>query len=189
MKKILIIGCGGIGSFLCGSLSRLILLNQINLADLEIAVADNDTVEWKNIQYQDFTSDDVMQSKASVIAKRYGFLPIVQRITESEQLKGYDLIILAVDNASTRKQVYDFCYCNSVEFFDLRAEGRTIAGFTMSGNTKEEMLRSLGGSVNEPNNQGRSCQLESDLRSNIIQNGNVIIAVIGSQMVDRKSVV
>ncbi len=51
MKKVAIIGGGGIGSYLVDELYRLIMADQM---DLEISVFDDDVVESKNIKYQNF---------------------------------------------------------------------------------------------------------------------------------------
>ena len=51
MRKILIIGTGGIGSFLIPVLDKVGLYN--------ITVADPDIVEKKNIPYQNFSDEDI----------------------------------------------------------------------------------------------------------------------------------
>ena len=55
-KKILIIGAGGIGSFL------IPLLDKVRLYSIE--VADPDKVELKNLTYQNFTTHDIGENKA-----------------------------------------------------------------------------------------------------------------------------
>ena len=50
-KKILIIGAGGIGSYLIPLLDRLGCYN--------ITVYDNDTVEKKNLLYQNYNENDI----------------------------------------------------------------------------------------------------------------------------------
>jgi len=57
--KILIIGCGGIGSWLVARLGRLRDYHQLN-TNVSIAIADCDTVEIKNLPYQNFNLDEVM---------------------------------------------------------------------------------------------------------------------------------
>ena len=63
MKKIMVIGAGGIGSFL------IPLLNRVK--EYEITVWDNDIVEEKNLSYQDFNAEDVGKYKTDVMAMRY----------------------------------------------------------------------------------------------------------------------
>ena len=62
-RKILIIGAGGIGSFLISFLDRIGLYN--------ITVFDPDKVEKKNITYQNFLESDIGENKAKVMEKRY----------------------------------------------------------------------------------------------------------------------
>jgi len=179
MKRILIIGVGGIGSYLSRELNRLILNDQIDIDDVEICVADNDIVELKNIRYQNFTKADIFKNKAEVIGERYCFVDKQNRISDVSELEPYDLIIIAVDNSQTRKMVFDYCYSNDKEFIDLRAEGRACAFFTKAKG-KDELMKSLGREISD---EGSSCQLAYELENGIIQNGNVIIATIGSQLV------
>ncbi|MCP3684439.1 MAG: hypothetical protein GY861_17305 [bacterium] len=179
MKKILIIGVGGIGSFLSRELNRLILNNQIDLDNVDITIADDDEVETKNIKYQNFIVDDVFKKKVDVIAKRYSFNRLRTRIKDGKELNGYDLIIVAVDNAKTRKMVFDYCYNTRTYFIDLRAEGRAVAFFTREMD-EGELLSTLSF---DKGDKGSSCQLEYELKNDIIQNGNLVIATMGSQLV------
>ena len=58
-KKILIIGVGGIGSYLVPLLDRL--------GCYTITVYDNDTVEEKNLLYQNYQEEDISLNKALLI--------------------------------------------------------------------------------------------------------------------------
>ena len=62
-RKILIIGVGGIGSFLVP------LLDKVGMYD--ISVADPDKVETKNLTYQNYTEEDVNLYKVSRMNARY----------------------------------------------------------------------------------------------------------------------
>ena len=59
MRKVLVIGAGGIGSFL------IPVLDRVGLYD--ITVADPDKVETKNLTYQNFTEEEVGMHKAVAI--------------------------------------------------------------------------------------------------------------------------
>lgn len=179
MKKILIIGCGGIGGYVAREVNRLILNDQIDINNVDIVVADNDIVELKNIKYQNFTKADLFKNKAKVIGERYCFMDKQERINDSQELQGYDLIVIAVDNSQTRKMVFDYCYNNDGDFIDLRAEGRAFAFFT-KGKGHQEILKTLGANIS---NEGSSCQLQYELQNGIIQNGNVVVATMGSQLI------
>ena len=63
MRRVLIIGAGGIGSFL------IPLLDKTNLYTL--TVYDPDKVETKNLTYQNFEKDDVGRYKVKVMNTRY----------------------------------------------------------------------------------------------------------------------
>ena len=64
-RKILIIGAGGIGSFL------IPLLNKTGL--YKITVNDPDIIEKKNISYQNFEADEIELKKLSSFPKEFKF--------------------------------------------------------------------------------------------------------------------
>jgi len=180
--KILVVGCGGIGSFLVIELNKLVLTEQIDLENVEITLADFDRAELKNISYQNFTTSDISKNKAKVLAERYCFDYISEKIISEEQLKRYNFIISCVDNAEARKLIFDYCFKNNVYFIDLRAEGRAIAIFTKSEKAdKENLIKTL-----DFNKKDSSCQLKYQLERNEIEMGNVIVASIGSQLILNK---
>ena len=90
MKKIMVIGAGGIGSFL------IPLLNRVN--EYEINVWDDDIVEKKNLSYQDFYEDDVGKHKTDVMSYRYlNVKSHPYRVLKKKQLMGHDFFIFCVD--------------------------------------------------------------------------------------------
>jgi molybdopterin/thiamine biosynthesis adenylyltransferase len=181
MKKILVIGCGGIGSYLSEHIYRLIINGQINPMDTEITVADFDSVEEKNIRYQNFKKTDIFNKKSKIIGDRYFFLELPDKITSENQLEKFDLIVIAADNSKVREIVFNYCLRdnNKTQFIDLRCEGRSVAFFTKDAG-KEKLIQSLGTNIDDT---GHSCQLEYELENGIVQNGNVIAATIGSQLI------
>lgn len=179
MKKILVVGCGGIGSFVVRDLNRLVLNGQIDIDDFSVSITDMDAVELKNIKYQLFEKTDIFKNKAEVLGERYCFHYKKERIKSAEQLKDYDLIVVAVDNSATRKLIYDYCFSSNKYFIDLRSEGRSFAFFTKEI-AQAELQKFLKGEISE---EGNSCQLKHELDQGIIQNGNVIVAAIGSQLI------
>jgi hypothetical protein len=183
-----VIGCGGIGSYFSEHL--FILKKQGQLNNVTVDVYDNDEVENKNLMYQNYSIDDVFKLKAEVIALRYGFNCKPKRVTEFNLVKGSAtavLTCLCVDNIETRKAFF-----NSPDFaaqskstmhgwIDMRCQGAQVAIYTRSPkNTKERMLTTLPESQEEGT---ASCQYAADLFANKIQQGNKIIAAIGSQAV------
>ena len=125
MRRILIIGAGGIGSFL------IPILNRIGIYD--VTAFDEDRVEIKNLSYQNFTTDDLDYPKVEAFdsmpwnggkfqAQKYNVLL-------PKQLKGYDLVVCCADNLAVRKMLYkDNCGEDApVKWLDLRAQGRNAA--------------------------------------------------------------
>ena len=176
-EKVLVIGAGGVGSFLCKELFNLFMLNQVDLNDYEVFVADFDSVEKKNITYQDFEVADIFKNKAEVISKKYCFFPITKKIV-AEDLGAYDIFIVAADNGRIRKLVYEHAIKTKKKFIDLRSEGRTIAVFTSSAK-ETELTNSL---TDETLDESGSCQLKYEFEKGIIQVGNKIVATIGAQL-------
>ena len=178
---MLIIGCGGIGSYLIRELSQLMLNGVKGTDSLNITIADADEVEEKNVKYQNFPEpEDLGKLKAEVLAERYFVTPITKFITTDEQLKDYDMIILAVDNYKVRELVYNYCENkDKVEFIDLRCKGRQFCFFTKNKeNTLKYLLSTLDKSV-----ESDSCQVKFELENGVIQLGNRIIANIGAQLI------
>ena len=67
--KVLLIGCGGIGSWLVEHINRSYENFQID-TDVEVHIADPDTIEIKNVKYQNFKKEEVL-CKFRITVKRY----------------------------------------------------------------------------------------------------------------------
>lgn len=121
---VILIGCGGTGSFLAPSILRSIAeLNSVN--ELECAVhpeylkprinvlfIDGDIVETKNITRQNFAACDVDQYKAAVLANRYGgnFGVEVNFLTDYLTLINLESLIRhlhGAKEASKARNIYD----------------------------------------------------------------------------------
>lgn len=172
-ENILVIGCGGIGSYLIREIENLTRQGQINS---EVTISDFDIVELKNIKYQNFKTSDIGKTKAEVLSERY-LIECIGKIESKKDLENYKLFIICVDNAQARKLITDYCYKNNKYFIDLRSEGRAIGIFT-SENSKEEYNKT----IDIKDEESKSCQLAFELEDNIIQEGNKIVAMIGSQL-------
>lgn len=113
LKKIKIIGLGGIGSYLVEPLSRYL---SNSYKELEITLIDGDSYEEKNCVRQRFSSLD---NKASVTAidlapkfPNIQFKSKKQYIDENNVttfIREKDIVFLCVDNHNTRKIVSDRC--------------------------------------------------------------------------------
>ena len=169
-RKVLVIGAGGIGSFL------IPLLDKVELYD--ITVADPDIVETKNLPYQNFNADFVKVNKASVMYEKHKSVvkcnpwPI---LTEN-QMQGYDLVICCVDNLSVRRTLYN----TTVKWLDLRAQGRNAALVSHKADPKmyDMLLAGKDGSF--------SCQGDSwDGSNKGVHFMQVAIAGMGAQWTQR----
>ena len=131
MRKILIIGCGGIGSFL------IPLLDKTGL--YKIDVYDPDIIEKKNISYQNFENPDISKNKAEVFMNRYGSVEgYPYLVLTNKQLQGYDLVVCCADNIDIRKTLY---LTEGINWLDLRAQGRT--GIILSFLERPELFTEL----------------------------------------------
>ncbi|MFH1897817.1 MAG: ThiF family adenylyltransferase [Candidatus Desantisbacteria bacterium] len=178
--KILLVGVGGIGSWLIEELCKSIEQEQID-ANTEISIADNDMVEIAQVKYQNFTFDEAGLNKAEALANRFkmfGVTAIKDRIKNVKQLKGHDFIILCVDNEPSRELIITYCFKKGIEFLDLRASGRVISAFP-----KQDKLSDNLKFVDGEDNASYSCQDRNTLNQGRIDKGNKIIALIGVQMV------
>ena len=121
-RKVLIIGVGGIGSYLTP------LLHKTGLYDIHIS--DPDSVEQKNLFYQNFNTLHLDKKKVDCIVEHdvLGSRKPYPILTK-DQLKGFDLIVCCADNLDVRRLVYrqgfqDDC---TNKWLDLRAQGRNGA--------------------------------------------------------------
>ena len=168
-RKILIIGVGGIGSFLVPILDKVGLY--------AITVADPDKVETKNLPYQNFAKNEVGMYKSKV-AEYYDSVTSVSTypILTAKQMQGYDLVVCCVDNLSVRRTLYN----SDVKWLDLRAQGRNAAFVTYDADPKmyDTLLAGPEGSF--------SCQGDSwDGSNSGVHFMQTAIAGIGAQWIQR----
>lgn len=175
-KNILIVGAGGIGSWMAPELDRLRKTNQITTA--LITFADYDDVDTKNLPYQNFNKSDVMDPKVEIIAARYGMEYINAKIDKKEMFKGYDCIVAAVDNTAFRKMMFDYVFNDNpdVYWIDLRSEGKAYATYTKS---KKHTYDSMLATLPEEEVEDGSCQNAWELEQGIVQRGNIHAASYG----------
>ena len=169
MRKILIIGAGGIGSYLIQYLQKTGLYT--------IDVYDPDKVEKKNITYQNFKEQDVGLHKVSVIKRNN---PSVKKaesylILTEGQISGYDLVVCCADNLVVRRLLY----LSDIKWLDLRAQGRNCAliSHKMDKNLFDTVLTGPDGSF--------SCQGEWDGKVKGIHFMQVVAAGMGAQWIQR----
>ncbi len=176
--KLLVIGAGGIGSWLIPRLARLRDYNQLDGLD-SITVADSDVIEQKNLPYQNFDLGEVMDEKAISLEDRFDVIGKYARINHQDDLDPYDIIMCAVDNSKTRRLTFLHCHNNPDKYFiDLRAEGSAVFAVTSDAGWSIEQFDMTLGSDDDDDT---SCQLAYELDAGIIQLGNTIIAEVGAE--------
>ena len=127
-RNILIIGAGGIGSYLASFLERV---SEKRQPLYNITINDEDKVEEKNLSYQNFKTEDVGKHKVSVVGNKIGIIPAITtrdeyNVLASKQMQGYDLVVCCVDNLAARRLMYKEGHGEDcpVKWLDLRAQGR-----------------------------------------------------------------
>jgi len=170
MRKILVIGTGGIGSFLVP------LLDKVDM--YRITIADPDKVETKNITYQNFTKEEVGEYKVQAMANRYKMVITGSKfpILTAQQMANFDLVISCVDNIGLRKTMYN----SDIKWLDLRAQGRNAALVSYEADPKmyDTLLAGPEGSF--------SCQGDSwDGTNKNVHFMQAAIAGIGAQWIQR----
>ena len=183
MKKIAIIGCGGINSWFIQHLKEITkLFDKDEL--IYIKLFDNDIVEEKNLlrSNQNFKVEDLMQEKAKVLGDRYKVDYEVTLITKEnlEQLNNFDDIILGVDNNKTRQLIYEYALSKSKYLLDLRAQGTQIAFYILDLKKDMDYYNKEMFSNKEVLERKGSCQLSADVKNDHIENGNKIISFMGA---------
>jgi len=183
MRKIAIIGAGGINSWVIKHLREVVdLFDQQEVVFTKIF--DNDEVEEKNLlrHNQNFLIEDLMQQKAEVLSKRYEFMFSNILITEENintELEHFDDILLGVDNHKTRRLIYEYCLKKKKYLLDLRAQG-TLFAFYILDHKKDMAYYDEKFFKNKAVMERKgSCQLEVDIVNDNIQNANKIIAYFG----------
>jgi len=182
MKKIAVIGCGGINSWVVQHLHDVIKVFD-NEEMIYVCLFDEDIVEEKNLlrKNQNFEIDDLMLNKTEALCKRFKFDFNNTFITEENinLLENFDDVIVGVDNHKTRRLLYNFCLTNNKYLLDLRAQGTMISFYILDHNkTMEDYDKEMFNNENIMQRKG-SCQLAKDVENDHIENGNKIIAFFG----------
>jgi len=167
-RKVLIIGVGGIGSYLFPLLDKT--------SSYDITVADPDIVENKNISYQNFYVDDVSNHKVTSLKSMNGYISSRYPILTDKQIMDYDLVVCCVDNLSVRRTLYN----TNIKWLDLRAQGRNAALVSHKADPKmyDMLLAGEEGSF--------SCQGDSwDGSNKGVHFMQVAIAGLGAQWIQR----
>lgn len=131
---ISLVGAGGIGSWVCLALTKMGCSN--------ISVWDFDIVEEHNLGAQFYDLGDLNEKKVHALARRLETLtqvkiePFPYRVNNN--LGFSDIVISAVDNMGTRKNIFDTL--KSHWLIDGRMAGNEIAIFTIPNTTEGRKL-------------------------------------------------
>jgi hypothetical protein len=179
-QNVLIAGGGGICSWLVAELDRLRKYGQIPDTYL-FTIQDYDTIEQKNLPYQNFDTVDLLDYKAKNLAERYVMSYRTVPILTDDQLDSFNIIMSGVDNAKFRRMLFNYMESHPEKYWvDMRAEGTQVALFTKHPeNNLNKLLKTL-----PDENQDElttSCQREWELNAGIVQLGNKIASSIATQ--------
>lgn len=125
LGKIVVVGCGGTGSWLIPKLAKTINdMKRKNLLanDFSLVLVDGDTVESKNLIRQNFVESDIGRNKAEVMAVRYGATL-------------NDISVQYIDKYLTEKSNYDvnhFSHINTLN--DMVAHSEFVVVFNLVDN-------------------------------------------------------
>lgn len=171
--NIIVVGCGGIGSYLAQHIDQLIDLGQ--LPDASFTFFDDDIVEKKNILYQNFEPRDVDSTKVEALEMRYFNLEFINRRCVQSDLKEFDLIVLCADNNKIRRSAWKAWKEWKIPSIDSRANGKVIGIY--SSNT-ENYLETM-----DKSDESHSCQNPFQIEKHEIEYGNVVVAAALAQTV------
>lgn len=110
---VLVVGAGGIGTYVC--------LNLVLMGVGNIDLYDGDVIEDHNLNRQVFYYDAVGQKKADVLAARLNRLnkcikPYPTYLEDTSKLRKYDIIFSCLDNWKYRFMLSDFAIKNRIPF-------------------------------------------------------------------------
>lgn len=113
--NLILVGCGGTGSWLAPTVVRMARLLREQRKQVGIDFFDNDCVERKNLFRQNFCDAEVGRNKAVTLAARYGLAWGMDIIAHSERFAagnsaslrgGVTILIGCVDNAAGRQEMH-----------------------------------------------------------------------------------
>jgi len=178
-RKILIIGVGGIGSYLAP------VLDKTGLYD--ITIADPDVLESKNLLYQNYSSAKFLTSENKKKVEQLDMVKVNKipyHILTQRQLLGYDLVVCCADNLAVRKLLYSqgFGKEAKIKWLDLRAQARNgaLISYLTDKKFSETFLNGPDGSFSCQGEDFNKTKNASDLHFT-----HVVIAGYGAQWIQR----
>ena len=185
MKKMLIVGVGGIGGALTELVARAGAFSNLTskIGPIAISLMDADLIEKHNLPHQRFSAKDIGRPKVEALANQLrdagvdesqGVIlnPIVENLSSDTDLSEYDIVVIAVDREEPRRLVHE----NAKAWLDLRCRGD---GFLMWSHLDD--IRVLNMFPPLADGESASCQLEGAVETGNIQFGFVNAASHGAQ--------
>ncbi len=143
IKNIALAGAGGIGSHLTSMLFDFgVNRNQFPFTDYNIDIYDDDVVDVGNLLHQNFSENDVGNSKVGSLAERYLVTP-TQRFMTIEDFAKYDLIFCGVDSMVFRKQLYEWSWANPDGAFYIDGRCTSRQGCVFNKQVSREKLEAM----------------------------------------------
>ena len=186
IRRILIIGVGGIGSQLLDLLIPAFTAGDMaeRLGGIQIHIMDDDRVEFLNIAHQRHEPRMVGRLKVDSMAERLApfmspalsLTTIPEKLLNPSQLEGYDLVVVAVDRPAARNLVHT----HADQWLDLRCSGDGYMAMDY------EMESKLVTQMTPLNQAPASCQYPGSVESGNIQFGYSAAAAHGAQWIIQK---
>jgi adenylyltransferase/sulfurtransferase len=167
MKRIGIIGLGGIGSHLVEQLSRMGFSN--------LYLFDSDTVDESNLVRQNFIFNDLGSKKGDAIKKRISQIKPDSKVIWYDEfltngnvslLNDLDLILDATDNLETRYTINRYSYKNNIPWIYSAAIDSFISSAAFIPG-KTPCFECIYGSLSEDNEE--SCSLDGVLITTLLE--------------------
>ena len=169
--KVLVVGCGGIGSYFAHHIDKLISLKQIK--DCRFTFFDDDIIEKKNMLYQNFETSDIDSFKTIALEEKYYNINFENKRVDLADVCTTDLLILCADNNMIRRIAWTNWETNKIPFLDARANGKC---FGIYSNITDNYMGTISS-----DNGSSSCQNPFQIAKLEIEYGNVIVAAMLAQ--------
>jgi len=179
--EIAIIGAGGIGSHLVGSLIPALHRGSLwTSSNIRVRIYDSDRVSIENTSHQRFSEgqvghykvDAIFSSMSPYLGGNLEITPCPWDVREPSNMTQADLVVVAVDSDAARKAVHT----NGGLWLDLRCkgDGYIALDFRVAISEVSELT---------PSQPSASCQLEGAISTGNIQFGHLFAAAHGAQWV------
>lgn len=152
--RLVLIGCGGTGSWLAPAVARLASVQREQGHEVVIEFWDHDVVEDKNLRRQNFCAAELGINKAIALAARYGQawgLEIEARPHKFDGrlqfFSGVTIVLGCVDNTAARRHIAKAVKTHSSSIWWLDCGNEESSGQVLLGNTadKQKLAQAFAG--------------------------------------------